>query len=105
LRFAKLIDIAEKRGPGTIGEGGTGLSGGETLRLAIARIAAQPDVTLILADEPTAHLDAETAREVTDNLLALARGKTMVVATHDVALARRVGRIVRMTDRLMESAA
>jgi ATP-binding cassette subfamily C protein CydD len=105
LRFAKLIDIAEKRGPDTIGEGGTGLSGGETLRLAIARIAAQPDVTLILADEPTAHLDAETAREVTDNLLALARGKTMVVATHDVALARRVGRIVRMTDRLKESAA
>ena len=44
-----------------VGEGGLGLSGGEALRLALARVAANHDAGIILADEPTAHLDAETA--------------------------------------------
>jgi ATP-binding cassette subfamily C protein CydD len=52
-----------------------------------------PDV--ILADEPTADLDADTAAAVTAGLLAqAARGATLIVATHDPALAARMGRTV-----------
>jgi ATP-binding cassette subfamily C protein CydD len=105
LEFAQLSPLAERRGLDSIGEGGFGLSGGETLRLALARIAADPAVGLILADEPTAHLDAETAREITDNLLALAEGRTLIVATHDLTLARRMDRIICMSNVSLERAA
>jgi ATP-binding cassette subfamily C protein CydD len=78
----------------SLGEGGTGLSGGELVRLALARAAAMPHAGLLLADEPTAHLDRDTAAGVTDALLRLARGRTLVVATHDLALAARIGRVI-----------
>lgn len=105
LQFAKLDEIARTRHLQSIGENGIGLSGGETLRLAIARVAANPDAQLIIADEPTAHLDSETARSLTENLLALARSKTLIVATHDLALAGRMDRIVRIgNSRLVEAA-
>ncbi|MBS0232176.1 MAG: thiol reductant ABC exporter subunit CydD [Proteobacteria bacterium] len=105
LRFAKLDEIARTRGPDAIGENGIGLSGGEILRLAIARVAAKPNARLILADEPTAHLDAETAGGIVDNLLTLARDKTLIVATHDLTLARRMDRIVQLEDWRLEKAA
>ena len=79
-----------------LGEGGTGLSGGELVRLALARAAVQPDAGLLLADEPTARLDRATASQVIDALLLLAHGRTLVVATHDLALAARIGRIIRI---------
>ncbi len=72
LAFARLDRLAPARGAAPVGEGELGLSGGEAQRLAIARAAADPDARLILADEPTAHLNAATAAEVTDRLLALA---------------------------------
>lgn len=77
-----------------LGETGGGLSGGEARRVTLARaVFAKPD--LLLADEPTADLDAETARSVTEGLLAQsARGVTLVVATHDRALAARMDRII-----------
>jgi len=84
------------RAPTAIGEGGAGLSGGEALRLVLARVAATPDAALILADEPTAHLDSETGREIAASLLALARGKTLIVATHDPALAALMDRQIRL---------
>jgi len=79
-----------------VGEGGLGLSGGEALRLALARMMVDENADIILADEPTAHLDAETASAVTDALLALAKGRILIVATHDPVLAGRLGRIVRL---------
>lgn len=77
-----------------LGETGGGLSGGEARRLTLARaINGKPDV--ILADEPTADLDAATAQLVTDGLLAqVKRGSTLVVATHDSKLAARMDRII-----------
>ena len=66
--------------------------GGEALRLAIARAAADPQADLLLVDEPTAHLDAATAADVTERLLMLAQGKTLIVATHDPVLAARLDR-------------
>lgn len=81
-----------------LGERGAGLSGGEARRLTLARaIFSRPNV--VLADEPTADLDEETARIVADGLMAEAkRGATLVIATHDMALARRMDRIIRIGD-------
>lgn len=79
-----------------VGENGVGLSGGEMVRLALARALADPQATLILADEPTAHLDADTARQVADALIHATAGRTLIVATHDPLLAARMDRIVEM---------
>ncbi|WP_181706061.1 thiol reductant ABC exporter subunit CydD [Chthonobacter rhizosphaerae] len=81
-----------------LGETGAGLSGGELRRLAVAR-ALLADRPLILADEPTADLDAETAEAVRGALAAAAEGRTLIVATHDPALARRMDRVIRLEPR------
>ncbi|MFO1105720.1 MAG: thiol reductant ABC exporter subunit CydD [Amaricoccus sp.] len=104
LRFARLDAVAAARGGAPIGEDGLGLSGGEALRLAIARAAVTPEARLILADEPTAHLDTGTADEITDLLLALGRGRTLIVATHDPRLAARLGRTIPIASRLEAAA-
>ncbi|MBB3285575.1 ATP-binding cassette subfamily C protein CydD [Rhizobium sp. BK347] len=82
-----------------VGEGGLGLSGGEALRLALARMMVDDGADIILADEPTAHLDAQTAAAVTDALLALAEGRVLIVATHDPVLVARMHRVVRLGER------
>ncbi|AJC83690.1 cysteine ABC transporter ATP-binding/permease protein CydD (plasmid) [Rhizobium etli bv. phaseoli str. IE4803] len=96
LDAARLEKVAAAYGGRPLGEGGIGLSGGEALRLAIARAAYNPHLRIILADEPTAHLDAATAAEITESLLSLSRGRTLIVATHDPLLAARMHRTVRM---------
>ncbi len=94
---AALQDVVAQRGNAIIGDGGMGLSGGEALRLTLARAAATPHVQLILADEPTAHLDSETAQLVRNGLLQLAaRGTTLVVATHDPLLAAQLDRVLSL---------
>jgi putative ABC transport system ATP-binding protein len=75
------------------------LSGGEQQRVAIARaLANEPRV--ILADEPTGNLDSKTGSDVVDLLAGLGErhGTTIVVATHDTALAARAPRRVAMRD-------
>lgn len=96
LEAVSLSRLAAARGPAMIGEGGFGLSGGEALRLALARAAATPETGLVLADEPTAHLDRETAREIAESLLRISAGKTLVVATHDPVLASRMDRVITL---------
>nr|WP_237288523.1 thiol reductant ABC exporter subunit CydD [Variovorax sp. PAMC 28711] len=96
MRFAELADVAQAHPRSMLGEGGNGLSGGEAVRLALARLALHRDADLLLVDEPTAHLDTDTARRVTDALLRLARGKTLIVATHDPVLAARMHRVVSL---------
>jgi lipoprotein-releasing system ATP-binding protein len=82
------------------------LSGGEQQRVAIARaLANQPRV--LLADEPTGNLDQHTADAVFDALLDMVRhaGLAALVATHNMELAARMDRIVRLDDgRLREGA-
>jgi ATP-binding cassette subfamily C protein CydD len=94
-RLAERVGRMQRQMQTPIGENGAGLSGGELRRLAIAR-AVLADAPVILADEPTADLDTVTADEVRSALLDAARGKTLIVATHDGNLARRMDRIVTL---------
>ena len=105
LRRAGLGDVAERRGPALVGENGLGLSGGEASRLALARVAAMPAVGLVLADEPTAHLDTATGQSIVDALIAVSRDRTLIVATHDPVLAARMDRIVQLAPAVLEDAA
>lgn len=89
---ARLPDGLDTR----LGETGAGVSGGEARRLTIARAALRRPST-ILADEPTADLDDETARMVIDGLLALhAGGATLIVASHDPRLIARLSRRIEV---------
>jgi len=102
---ARLDTVAQAHPGISLGEGGTGLSGGEAARLALARLMAAPEADLLLADEPTAHLDSETADQVAESLVTLARGRTLIVATHDPRLAARMNRIVQLPTPAPETAA
>jgi putative ABC transport system ATP-binding protein len=75
------------------------LSGGEQQRVALARAVAL-DPPLLLADEPTGNLDSATGAAIIDLLFALnrERGSTLLLVTHDPALAERADRVVSLRD-------
>jgi putative ABC transport system ATP-binding protein len=78
------------------------LSGGEQQRVAVARaFVGRPK--LLLADEPTGNLDGATGKQVMDLLFDLARAEraTLILITHDMALAERCDRILRIADGLV----
>jgi len=80
------------------------LSGGEQQRVAIAR-ALSTEPRVVLADEPTGNLDSRTGVEVVDLLTSLSeeRGHTVILVTHDVEIAEKAHRSIRMQDgRLLE---
>jgi len=75
------------------------LSGGERQRVAVARaLANRPG--MILADEPTGSLDQESGQRILDVLARLKEtsGTTLILVTHDEAVASRAGRVIRMLD-------
>ncbi|MFN3226098.1 MAG: ABC transporter ATP-binding protein [Hyphomicrobiales bacterium] len=75
----------------------TQLSGGEQQRVAVARALA-PKPAILVADEPTGNLDGPTGRQIADLLFEApaTRGTTLVLVTHDLALARRCDRQVHL---------
>ncbi len=76
----------------------TELSGGEMQRVAIARALAM-DPAILLADEPTGNLDTTSGGDIMGLFEELwKQGRTLIVITHDPALARRAGRVVEVRD-------
>jgi putative ABC transport system ATP-binding protein len=80
------------------------LSGGEQQRIALARALA-PDPAILIADEPTGNLDEATGAEIIELLFAghAQRGSTLVLVTHDAALAARCDRVVRLRSGRVEA--
>lgn len=99
-RRARAVELLESVGLGhRLNHFPTELSGGERQRVAIARgLANKPSV--VLADEPTGNLDSESAVQIIDLLLELhgKLGVTLVLVTHDLSVAERATRTIRMKD-------
>jgi len=81
----------------------TEMSGGEMQRVAIARaLANEPDI--ILADEPTGNLDSKSGQQIVNIFQELWKlGKTVLIITHDMNIAERVERIVKLKDGLIDN--
>ena len=81
------------------------LSGGEQQRVAVARALA-PNPAILVADEPTGNLDEETGKQIIELLFAghARRGTTLVLVTHDPALASRCARVVRLRSGRIDGA-
>ena len=105
VRRAQLEALLAERGEDYLcGENGSGLSGGEKQRISIARSLLK-HASVLLADEATAALDAQTSHQVTDDVLSLS-GVTRIVVTHTLeqaALRRYDGILVLKDGRIAES--
>ena len=80
------------------------MSGGQQQRVTVARSLVN-EPAIVWADEPTGALDSETSAEIMDLLVNLNRekGQTFVLVTHDISVARRAHRVIRMRDGLIEN--
>jgi ATP-binding cassette subfamily C protein CydD len=99
LRRARVSQVLQNLPSGDLtqlGEAGAGLSGGEGRRVMLAR-ALHRNPSVLLADEPTADLDAETAQDIIEGLLTyVADGGTLVTTTHDPRLIQQMQRVVTL---------
>ena len=103
-RRERATELLVKVGLGDRGEHRpTELSGGQMQRVAIARaLAMNPDI--ILADEPTGNLDTSSGGDIMSLFTDLwKQGRTLVIITHDPALAKRAGRVVEVRDGVIIS--
>lgn len=101
-RFARVKELFERVGlADRMDHKPTELSGGQMQRVAIARaLAMDPDI--LLADEPTGNLDTSSGGDIMSLFEDLwKQGRTVIVITHDPALARRAGRTIEIRDGLI----
>jgi putative ABC transport system ATP-binding protein len=80
------------------------LSGGEQQRVALAR-ALVPKPSILVADEPTGNLDEATGQTIIELMFALKReyGATLILVTHDLALAKKCDRTIKLRSGIIES--
>ena len=78
---------------GTLGPQGIGLSGGQRQRIGISRVLLR-DPPILVLDEPTTGLDAASEAQVMDGLMALMQGRTTILITHSMALARNADHVI-----------
>jgi putative ABC transport system ATP-binding protein len=98
VRMLEQVGLGEK-----LGNKPTEMSGGEMQRVAIARALAN-DPEIILADEPTGNLDTKSGEGIVKIFHDLhALGKTVLIITHDLNLARKAQRIVKLKDGMIET--
>ena len=98
LRRAQLWDWVESLTDGWdtfVGEEGTLVSGGERRRIALARTFLA-DAPVIILDEPTAHLDPETAERLVDDALGATQGRSVLLITHRPEGIDAVDQVVRL---------
>ncbi len=104
-RLARVEEFLPRLADGLrtrLGEGGQGLSVGQAQRVALARLFLRRPLVVLL-DEPTAHLDAESARMVSEGMETLCNGRTSIIVTHQEA--PRARRLLRISGgRLSEEA-
>ncbi|ENO14118.2 thiol reductant ABC exporter subunit CydD [Marinobacter nanhaiticus D15-8W] len=107
MEKAGLLRLLEDRAEGLdapISESGAGLSGGQGRRLALARVFLA-DYPLVLLDEPTAGLDAESEQQIIDTLKRLADGnRTLVMASHHPALLAMADKVYRLDNGRLHDA-
>jgi putative ABC transport system ATP-binding protein len=94
------VDLSER-----LGHYPAELSGGEQQRVALARALA-PNPAILIADEPTGNLDEATGKQIIELMFAghSERNTTLVLVTHDTALAARCDRVVRLRSGRIEPA-
>jgi len=115
LRYSGLTEGRRERAKAALEAVGLGdrmthrpyeLSGGQQQRVAVAR-ALVNDPAIIMADEPTGNLDSKVGREIMNLLLNLnkERGTTLIIVTHDAAIADQTRRVIRLRDGELDSSA
>ncbi|MBI5267482.1 MAG: ABC transporter ATP-binding protein [candidate division Zixibacteria bacterium] len=103
-RKERVVELLERVGLGNkLANKPTEMSGGEMQRVAVARaLANEPEI--ILADEPTGNLDTKSGSEIFALFRELHRaGKTIIIITHDLNLAKQTERIFRLKDGLVDT--
>lgn len=106
LGLRPLVDQLPEGLDSLIGEGGRGLSGGQAQRIALARVLLDDARTVLLFDEPTAHLDIETEYELKQAMLEVMKGKLVLFATHRLHWLDTFDRVLVLEDgAIMEQGA
>lgn len=105
LRRAQLgvwIDLLPKGIHTRVGQFGSLVSGGQRQRIALARMLLA-DRPIMLLDEPTAGVDAETARALMDDIIASSEGKVLLVATHDLEYLSEFDEVIDLSRQLVSN--